>query len=235
MILQHTIVKYYKKQFTIRVNPQHINGYVGSNISKFVNSPNKILNSAKEYFWPSGGVFERFSPFKVYSFVIPDIHYSEPVPINSLKKYDKIRDLIAHKENYKSSIWYKELSGKLEENGSVKHKNITMRSENDLNHFFEDYALRLVNSMKKAGYDENINQDIPNVMIGKNGEIHKSNAGDHRFFVAKITGVSHMPFSVKGVHESFLKTHGIPNNNRSIDKLIQVLRELENSYSENDL
>lgn len=235
MILQHTIVKHYKNRFTIRLNPRIIEGYVGSNITKFANSSSQILNSANEYLWPSGGMFERFSPFKVYSFVIPEIHYTEPVPINTLKKFEKVRDLIIHKEDYTKSMWFQELNHKLREGGMAKHKDITIRSVDELNRFFEDYVLKLVISMENSGYDFSIDQDIPNIMIGRNGEIHKSNAGDHRFFIAKIVGAPLMPFTIKGVHKSFMKMHEIPNKKHGINKLIKVIKELEYRYSSNQM
>ncbi len=64
-------------------------------------------------------------------------------------------------------------------------------------------------------------------MIGKNGEIHKSNAGDHRFFTARIIGVPTMLFTIKGVHKNFMEKHEIPYSYRGIDKLIQVIKSIE--------
>jgi hypothetical protein len=231
MILQHTIVKHYKDQLTIRINPKYINGYVGSNITKFANSPNKFLSSASRYFWPSGAAFERFSPFKVYSFVIRDRHYTKPVHVDSLKKFKKVNDLITKKEDYSSSIWYNDLYSQLKSDGFAKHKDHRIGSKEELDSFFENYVLKLVHSMNEKGYDHSIDQDVANIMIGKNGEIHKSNAGDHRFFIAKIVDAPIMPFKIKGVHESFMEAHDIPDNRHGIKKLIQVIEDLEHQYS----
>ena len=231
MILQHTMVKHYKDQLTIRINPAYINGYVGSNITKFAGRPNKFLSSANRYLWPSGTVLERFSPFKVYSFVIRDIHYTKPVPVESLEKYKKVDDLIAKKEDYPSSLWYNNLYSKLESGGCAKHKNIRMGSKKELDFFFENYVLKLVHSISDNGYNDSIDQDVANIMIGKNGEIHKSNAGDHRFFIAKIVGAPLMPFKIKGVHESFMEAHNIPDNRHGIKKLIRVIEDIEQKYS----
>lgn len=231
MILQHTIVKHYKDEVTICIDPKYINGYVGANISKFAGSPNNLLSSVNKYLWPSGGIFDRISPFKVYSFAIRDVHYFEPIPVESLKKFKKVNDLILNKENYERSMWYAELYRKLLEDGYAKHKDLFIGSKEELDSFFEDYVLKLVHSMSEKGYDRTINQDIANIMIGEKGEIHKSNAGDHRFFIAKIVGVKRMPFKVKGVHESFMKSHGIPNNRHGIKKLIRAIKNLEDQYS----
>lgn len=131
-------------------------------------------------------------------------------------------------------MWFEELNNKLRTDGMAKHKNITIRSAGELHSFFEDYVLKLVGSLKDNGYDFGIDQDIPNIMIGRNGEIHKSNAGDHRFFIAKIVGVPLMPFTIKGVHQSFMTMHDIPNNKRGLEKLIQVVNNLEDQYSSSD-
>lgn len=231
MILQHTIVKHYQEKVTIWVNPRHINGYVGANIKKFANSKIDLLSSLENKLWPSGNIFDRFSPFKIYSFSIKDSHYSEPVPVESLKKYKKIEDFIRHKEDYRQSIWYKEMSKKLDQYGQVNHKNHIFKSQQELDSFFENYILGMVESLQSNGYDKNIDQDYPRVMIGKNGEIHKSNAGDHRFFMSKILGVSQMPFTVKGVHESFFEMHDIPNNKKGLEALFKAIKETELRYS----
>jgi len=230
MILQHTIVKHYKDQLTISINPKYINGYVGSNITKFASSQNKFLSSANRYLWPSGDTFGRFSPFKVYSFAIRDVHYSKPVAVESLKKFKKVKDLIVKKEDYSSSMWYNDLYSKLKSDGYAKHKNHLIGSKKELDAFFENYVLKLVHSMCNIGYNHSIDQDVANIMIGKNGEVHKSNAGDHRFFIAKFVGVPLMPFKIKGVHESFMESHDIPNNKHGIKKLIQVIKDLEHQY-----
>jgi len=231
MILQHKLVKHYKDQVTISINPMHIHGYVGSNIVKFAGRPNCLISSVDKYLWPSGGIFDRFSPFKVYSYVIRDVHYFKPISVESLKKFKKVKDLILNMEDYSSSIWYNDLYSKLKSEGYAKHKDLHIGSKKELDSFFENYVLKLVHSMSDKGYDQSIDQDVANIMIGENGEIHKSNAGDHRFFIAKNVGAPLMPFRVKGVHENFMKSHGIPNNRRGIEKLIQVIKELEYYYS----
>jgi hypothetical protein len=231
MILQHTIATHYQEQVTIRINPRHINGYVGANIKKFANAGNDFLSSLEDKLWPSGDIFERFSPFKVYSFSIRDRHYSKPVPVESLKKFKKVEDIIRHKDDYKKSFWYKEMKETLAEQGRVNHKNHIFKDPKELDSFFEDYVLGMVESLASNGYNQDIDQDYPRIMIGKNGEIHKSNAGDHRFFISKLVGVQKMPFTVKGVHESFFKTHGIPNNKRGLSALFKAIKETETRYS----
>lgn len=227
MILQHNIIKSYKKEFTLYLNPKYINEYVGSNIVKYANSSNQGLKAVSKFFMSFDGKLNRFSPFKIFSFSIPDIHYAKPVPITSLSKYQKIHNLFIHKDDYTKSKWYQNFYNEFLSTGKVSHKKIIITSDKELHNFFKNYALGLIESMLKDGYNHNINQDIGNIMIGPNGEIHKSNAGDHRFFTAKIVGVKLMPFRVKGIHRSFLKKHNIPNSNRGISKLIEVVRNLE--------
>lgn len=65
--------------------------------------------------------------------------------------------------------------------------------------------LRLIHSIQHDGWNHEHDFSIGNITIGKNGELHKSNVGDHRFIIAIILGVNPIPFRVKGIHESYAK------------------------------
>lgn len=209
-------------KLTIRVNPKNINKYVGGNVPMMNLMENRLLNSV-----PIVKLFGQRIVHHLGPFAIPECLYNKPVKLKAMKKYRKIKNFIENRADYRESDWYKSMFKVLRKDGKVKHKKITVYTVEELNHFFETYVLDLVNSMEKYGYIEEKSSQIGFVTIGRDGEIHKSNAGDHRFMTAKILGIKCMPFIVKGVHKEWFNNHLITNNRRGIDKLISAIRKVE--------
>ena len=185
MLTKQKILRSNKEAFTFWISPEIINGYVGSNIFKYPNSKSAWIKGIKQINSRFPDLIQRYSPLKCNLFCIPDKHYKEPIPITSLKKYKRLKDLIIKKENYMESIWFLEYSKILESQGVLSHKGIIIRTQEELHNFFLQYVLILINSMISDGYKSEASQP-GYVMIGKNGEVHKSNAGDHRFIIISV-------------------------------------------------
>jgi hypothetical protein len=206
----------------IRVNPAKIDGYVGGNIPMMDLMENRLFNRV-----PKIKLIGQRAAFHLGPFAIPGRLYKKPVKLERMEKYKKVKDLIEHSTGYLKSLWYNDMLRELETVGAVKHKEITLCTVEELNNFFESYVLELVNSMKKNGYMESKCSQIGNVTIGKKGELHKSNAGDHRFITARILGIKCMPFKVNGVHKEWFNNKSILNRRRGISKLVSAIREVE--------
>lgn len=118
----------------------------------------------------------------IESFVIDPACYQKPTPIELHRNYLKIKNIIEHRENYTDSEWYSDLANSLEEQGHAKHKKIIMRSKDDIDHFMQSYVLALLDSLERDGFDFQQGGGIGRALIGKEGSIHKSSSGRHRFF-----------------------------------------------------
>ena len=229
MILIDDVFPKYENELTFWLNPASIKEYVGVNYHKYPNS-NTIQNARRIYYHRIPYLHKIFDPFKTNSFCIPNKHYKKPESVVSNENYIKVHDLFIHKIDYTKSIWFKEFYDELNNKGKIRHKLIVIRSEAELHDFFNNYALRLINSMLSEGYLKNDSEGIGNIMIGSNGEIVKSNNGDHRFFTAKIIGLKSMPFKVNRIHENFLYLNKLPNRKESIPDIIEKIQSLSQAY-----
>ncbi|REL23996.1 hypothetical protein DYD21_20370 [Rhodohalobacter sp. SW132] len=171
----------------IQVNPRDVTQYVGVNNLRWpFNRPYLDRIGAK-------------IPFLKHDYYhIPSAYYRQPIPIERLKKYKKVKDYLTC-DHYSHSMWYKTLTNQLNNKGVAIHKHRKMKCHQELNLFFEQYLNPLIESLHTEGYRSG--ESIGLVTIGKNGEIHKANAADHRFFIARILKISPVPVRVKGVHE----------------------------------
>jgi len=227
MLLAHYVKSVMNEDLIVHVNPQNIKYYVGSNNVRFQGSSNEFLKNLPRKLWFQNEPFNRISPFKVYTFDINERDYAKPKPIESIGKYQKIENFIKSRSDFRKSTWYKTKLDELTKNGATKYKNITIDSSEKLDNFFEKYVLGLINSMETEGYIHDKGKDLGNIMINEDGTLHKSNAGDHRFFVSKLVGVKLMPFKIKGVHGHWLEKLSIPKNKKGLGKLSDAIKKVE--------
>nr|WP_306267793.1 hypothetical protein [Pararhizobium sp. IMCC3301] len=89
--------------------------------------------------------------------------------------------------------------------------------------------LRLITSLEQEGYDVGKGKDYGTALIGKDGSIHKSASGDHRFYFARVLGIKPVPLAISGVHEDwYLKNVGSGLHPRLLK---QQLRAIGRRYS----
>lgn len=106
---------------------------------------------------------------------------------------------------YEQTIWYSQLMDALLKNGVVEHKGITMISEHQVHHFFQNYVDKLIESIKANGII--CSKDYPaecGVIIDEDGSFVKSSHGNHRFAIARIHGLKKVPCVVEGISHSFV-------------------------------
>ena len=172
----------------------------------------------------------RVRPAQAAPFFIPAHHVRHPVPIESTEKYQKILDLIACGDAYGQSLWFDALKRSVEQRGSSTHKAIQMRTIDDVHAFFQDYVLPLVSSMKHDGYDVERGAPFGGAIIGRDGALYKANAGDHRFFVARVVGASPVPLRVVGIHEAWPRAMGLEPNLAAMPAVIDAVQVLGQRY-----
>jgi hypothetical protein len=209
------------------VNPSKIDYYVGLN-DYLVTKCNNLLGPVIFLKRPAQTFLSKF----ILSFVIPEKNYASLQPIQKHNKYKLAQDIITHRNNFRNSTWYQYKIKDLSERGFAIHKNIIMKNEKEIEDFFMNYILKIINSFETHGYL--IDKGIGNVTIGSDGIIHKSNAGDHRFFMAKKLNLRRMPVKVKAVHEDWFMNQvaheGISDKNSLLLKLSESLQNVESAH-----
>lgn len=140
----------------------------------------------------------------LHPFVLNESAFSNVNNFENCYQFSRIVDLSKHKSDYKKSIWYQNVSADIDKFGKHMHKKICLSSTQNVETFFEEYALDLIHSMETFGYDEKKARDYGTAIIGKNGEVYKSGSGRHRFSAAKIAGTPSFPLRIIGVHMQLL-------------------------------
>ncbi|MCU0902854.1 MAG: hypothetical protein MUE83_03140 [Tabrizicola sp.] len=164
-------------------------------------------------------ILYSLEPFSIRSRLLRNL-----TPLENVATYRKIADVIACRDDPSRSIWFKDLMADLERTGVAVHKELYFRSEEEIRAFFAKYVGGLINSMERTGYDVSKGADIGTAMIGEDGKLIKSDAGNHRFSVARILGVPRVPLEILGAHEKWMRDMKI---GRDLDKLKAVLRQVE--------
>jgi hypothetical protein len=105
-----------------------------------------------------------------------------------------------------------------------------MHTEDDIRAFFADYALDLADSLSANGYCLRKGKDIGTVLVGPDGSLHKSASGNHRFYVARILGISPFPVMVTGVHRAWYKNVRKTRRGDTLSELARSLAEVEQEH-----
>lgn len=226
MLTQHQVAVRFPRETIIWIRPSKVNQYISTKrpmtrkLENFVQPTSPILRPIKK-------ISKLLHPF-----VLNENAFSNLNRFDACYQYSLIADLFEHKSDYKKSFWYKKISADIEEFGKHMHKKICLKSTQDVEAFFEGYALDLINSMKTTGYDEEKAKDYGAAIIGKNGEVYKSRNGRHRFAAAKIVDTPRFPLRIIGVHMQFLgaeKDHLTVKNFRT--EIQRVIRYVEKENS----
>jgi hypothetical protein len=170
------------------------------------------------------GVLKRFEPY-----VIPGHCFDGIEPIDGIDKLRKVRDLIDHRADPENSGWSRELHQQLRDRGRAKHKGTRMRSSAEIVSFLRGYALGLIETMERDGYDMEKGAEIGTAQIDGEGRLIKSGSGTHRFCVARALGLESFPLRVVGVHEDWVRAKA-PGGGMTVDRLAEGLHEIAGEY-----
>ncbi len=133
-------------------------------------------------------------------FIIPGICFRRLRPVEQEEKYLRMKELIEHRDDVTGTRWYRMLVRELADRGYARHKQLVLRSEGEIRDFFVSYVFPLIDSMRDSGYLMEKNSVPGSAVVGADGELYKCGSGSHRFYAARLTGVSSFPVAVAGVH-----------------------------------
>jgi hypothetical protein len=71
--------------------------------------------------------------------------------------------------------------------------------------FFRDRVFDLIDSMAVHGFSIGKGSHFGTALVGRDGTLHESGPGNHRFYVASLLGVSPFPIQVAGVDQDWLR------------------------------
>ncbi|MBE0497366.1 MAG: hypothetical protein IBX45_13180 [Campylobacterales bacterium] len=126
------------------------------------------------------------------------------IPLEKIARYKKMENLWRHRDNFRQSLSYKiavakMFVGRFFGKGMV-YKKTPIKTFAELEDLLKHHLLNILYSLKNEGYRMDIEQDMPEVSIGREGQIIKSKRGRHRFIAAKIVGLEKMPVVVSHIH-----------------------------------
>ena len=138
-------------------------------------------------------------------------------PVNNSKLDEEINQLFAEQMNWRTTQAYHDLHKHLNVRGSLRHNNVLIREQADLDRYFERYVrlAEIINkhgyktraelsrvrrsSMKRQWWIETGEQEV-GVAIGPDGEVWRFGGGYHRTAIARNLGLDAMPVRVRLVH-----------------------------------
>lgn len=137
---------------------------------------------------------------------------------------NNFKENISKPEN---SLWYKLIVKEINSRGYYLHKKIKIKNEDDIFNFFENYLIKLINSLKYNQFILENDDDVPQVLIGRNGKLIKSAHGCHRLAIIKSFNINcDFPIKIIGVHKKFRL-----NNFKKLNNFDEVLNYVKNNYS----
>ena len=151
---------------------------------------------------------DRLAPYlpdKLFfgSYVLKDEDCHAVRPIEKMKHYVLVDDLIRSLPDFRTSRWFQSHLANLAKRDKTKHKERRLEREEDVSAFFENSIIPMMAEIKQNGYDAKKYPVEGRCFIGPNGEIYKGLAARHRFAMALLLGVRSFPLVVHGVHETW--------------------------------
>jgi hypothetical protein len=231
MILTRRYIKrHFGEKLILWVNPRKITYDAGTKVPNIDDLRKKIEKVSTRI--PRGDRINKFIQKKlqrINPYLIHPKKYQPVKKIESLGKYQKVEDFIQNRSTIEQSYWYRMLIEELETKGAAFHKKIRLKNKSEIDQFFQNYVIDMIESMESHGYVPEKADDVGTALINESGDLHKAGSGNHRFYVARIVGVESVPMEISGVHRNwFKKTIGNKNN---LDKLPEQLRIVEEKYS----
>jgi len=214
----------------IWINPMSVNFKVGTwepNLVRY-----KVwLDTLKTKYGVRGYIRKPISRcFTLFdSFIINSDNYQSLSLIAKQEKFLKVKDMVEKRKDFRSSIWFQDLLDELEVNGQATHKKIKMHNPEEVEAFMSGYVVGLINSLIKEGFNLDKAGDIGSALIGADGSIHKSKAGEHRFYCARALKLDRIPLLIRGVHEDWYRTH--IGNQKDLKLLEKQLLKVQRNHS----
>jgi GTPase SAR1 family protein len=196
----------------IYLNPEKINSYLHS--FPLANRLNNLL------FRKYTGLFLKINEFIIshQSIFVSDRFFKYQFDLTRDLRYIYLKDLINLNGDYKKSMWYKSLILEYNLKGYASYKYKFFSNLGSIEKFFEDYILKLIESLKVEGYKPELG--LGTIVIDDRGKILKSGSGNHRFYICKILGIDKIPLRIDYISKSYYIKNPKINLNELIVQII---------------
>ncbi|MCP4072082.1 MAG: hypothetical protein GY742_10150 [Hyphomicrobiales bacterium] len=219
-----------RNKLMVWINPMSVNIKVGTSEPNLIRY-NAWLDKLKTQYRVRGFIRKPISQCftLIDSFLINSENYQPLTLIAENRKYHKVKDMVEKRKDFQNSIWFQDLLVELEMNGQATHKKITMHSPEEVEAFMSSYVVELINSLINEGFNLDKAGDVGTALIGADGSIHKSKAGEHRFYCARALKLNRIPLLVRGVHEDWYRSH--IGGRKDLKLLEKRLLEVQHNHS----
>ena len=122
---------------------------------------------------------------------------------------------MAHGDDLRASLWFRELSDDLASTGIASYKRRRLRSEAEIIAFLDSYMLGMIDSymlgmiesFRTTGFDVSKSGFEPTAVIDAEGNLMKTGSGNHRFCIAVLLDLPRFPLLIVGAHEDWVRRH----------------------------
>lgn len=207
------------------INPRRVRFHGGSNqpyTLRYKQTLHRLESAVPALRTPArrlNAILYSLEPFSIGEGLLRNLR-----PIEAVETFQKIADAIECRDDPTRSVWFNDLMGELRRDGVAVHKAQRFRTEAEVLAFFSSYVGGLIDSMESGGYDVSKGEDIGTAMIAADGTVIKFDAGNHRFSVARILGVTRVPLEILGAHETWMREMKI---GQDLDRLEAGIRQVE--------
>lgn len=176
---------------------------------------------------PLRPVLKRREPF-----AIPAARFGPPLRTDTTVIHHRLRDFIEGDGDPRRTLWFRTLDAELKRNGTVRHKSIVMRSEQDIADFLSTYVGGMVRSLKAEGYRKQAAGYESTAAVGPEGRLYKSGSGNHRFCAAGVLQLERYPLRIVAAHEDWLAAQFGPDRRRvPMAALLEALHKLQDDHA----
>lgn len=190
------------EKLTLHINPQSISGFVGSKMPLTVPLASRLRLSDRG----CAGQSLSKTMNALHPQVIPTSRFPRAVPFTEVRKYRRVKELIQCDGDYKATAWYSDFREALKRDGTIVWKGREFQSLSDIDCFFQDDMLGMIQSLLRDGYREDIAPDVGTAMIGADGKLSKSGSGMHRFAAARELGIEGIPVVISCIDRSWIRS-----------------------------
>lgn len=162
-------------------------------------------------------------------FVIPPRYFGTPHPMTETPRYLRVADFIRRPGSVEDTAWFRDLAEELAATGAARHKDIIMRSREDIHGFFDTYVIPMIDSLRRDGFDTT-RADFDSVaVIDANGRLTKAGSGNHRFAICQVLDSPSFPLRVVAVHADWY-ARAVMAQGDSWESLFRALKAVERDH-----
>lgn len=166
-------------------------------------------------------------------FVVAPRHFDRAIPVAEERRFRLLLDLIetAGGDPLRSR-WYAEACAELKRAGFYRHKGHLCHSPEEIAAMLDRHVMGMVRGIERNGYDPALAPDSATGFVDGAGRVVKSDAGNHRFYAARILGARGIPVEILGIHRGWYRAQlaerpGLP----ALDAIRAGLAEVEAAHS----